>query len=128
MVALNVPRLGGLRKPSLCAPLLFSAHDDLARGCELSAAVKLLEAMRRYLLACCEFYACTPHAKPTPRRMLRALEKAEANIELCFMGEIIEALEAHLRLEETDTCVRCCLDFATDLISPEFDCREGGEL
>lgn len=84
------------QKPVQCnaRQLLYRAHTSLDRGSAIEAGCHLREAMRAYLHAECEYYACLPRQKraPAPRVLARALKRAGHHNELTYawISEMIE--------------------------------------
>jgi hypothetical protein len=71
------------QKPVQCNArwTLYSAHASLERGDAIAAGCKLREAIRSYLHAECEYYACLPKCRRNaeqlgPRTLATALKKA----------------------------------------------------
>ena len=79
MVAPNVPRLGMSPKLCLARPMLSAALDCYDKGDYIGAGVRLREAVKRFIVAGCEWYGIdSPKSKhPKPADYIRALRKAK---------------------------------------------------
>ncbi|MBA4106063.1 MAG: hypothetical protein C0485_09915 [Pirellula sp.] len=92
------------QKPVQCnaRPLVFSAQASLDRGDAIAAGCKLKEAIRRWLVAECEYFGCAPRLRrpPSPKALARALKKAGHCTPIAFewVCELIETCNKAARL------------------------------
>jgi hypothetical protein len=95
MVALAVPRFGMIVEVNLARSYLFRAHTALEAGSVFEAGVLLREAIRRQLVAECNWYGCLPKGSST-RTPAMVLLKALRSALGCqrgdyeWMGEMID--------------------------------------
>ncbi|MEM8494356.1 MAG: hypothetical protein AAF663_03080 [Planctomycetota bacterium] len=126
MVASAVPRLTG--RPPLCTArvLLDAANAAHVDGFEVLAAVRLREAIRRYLIANCthEGVKLPPLRRRRPEVLIRLQRRAGVEIST-WVDEILESLEAVLRCERPACSIGCCLELSFDIFGDLFS-REGG--
>ena len=108
--------------------MLWGAIEAFDRGDLIGCAAKLRESLRRHLLELAELHNCVPASRPTPRRLLRALGRAGCRVCDCYLRDLFDACDQVLNLERPETNLRFCLELAGDLIRPEFNSRNGGEL
>jgi len=75
----TVPRFGMVLEVNLARTFLFRAHDALEAGRILEAGVLLREAIRRQLVAECNWHGCLPKGfsdRTPPLVLLKALRNA----------------------------------------------------
>lgn len=88
------------QKPVRCNArwTLYSAHASLERGDTIAAGCKLREAIRSYLHAECEYFACLPKCRHrrteelAPRTLATVLKKA-GHLQSTGYGWMIEMIE-----------------------------------
>jgi hypothetical protein len=79
MVALATPRLEYQPRLCLARPMLFGALETYDLGDYIAAGCKLREAVKRFLIAACDWYDVKLHKSkfPRPADYARALHKAK---------------------------------------------------
>jgi hypothetical protein len=89
----------------------LAAYDD---GKYIIAAIRLREAARRFMVAACEWYGCTPTRMkfPTPKEYVRSLRKGK-HLDKWGAKVMLEAVEcgnraAHCRPLDSDS-IRGCI-------------------
>lgn len=123
MVALAVRALGGVRAPSLAAPMLQSANDSFLAGHPFAAAVMLREALRRHLAAECASSRLDTEGDATA--LLDRLKASGVVMKTWFADLLIE-IEDVLTLRTPTKSLRFTLEIAFELIPT--DNRKGGAL
>lgn len=121
---------------------LYSAHASLDRGDTIAAGCKLREAIRSYLHAECEYFACMPRCRRSaqtgqlaPRTLAKQLRKAGhlLGIGYSLIDEMIalgnrSAHLAFVRRSEIESAIEVLhsfLDSSTYLIETKQERRRG---
>lgn len=125
MVARAVPRLGGRVPVCTGRPLLEAANAAHLNGQTVLAAVRLREAIRRYLVANCEHEGIDlPSCKRrTPMVLVRHQRRHGVSIST-WLDEVLGSIEQILRCEPPTCSMSACLMVSFDLFGNLFT-REG---
>jgi hypothetical protein len=123
MVALAVRAFGGVRAPSLAAPMLRSANDSFLAGRPIESAVKLREAVRRHLAAECA--SSRLDGEGDCAALLERLKAAGVVMKSWFADLLVE-IDDVLNLRCPGKSMRWTLEIAFTLIPT--DNRKGGAL
>lgn len=123
MVALAVRAFGGVRTPSLAAPMLRASNDAFLAGRPIEAAVKLREAVRRHLAAECASSRLDTEGDATA--LVERLKGAKVPLKSWFEDLLIE-IDDVLNLRASGKSMRWTLEIAFTLIPS--DNRKGGAL
>ena len=121
MVALAVPRLGYTPTLCLARPMLFAALDCYDRKDYIGAGVRLREAVKRFVVAACQWYDVKVDAQfLTPKAYARALRKAN-HIDKWGLEILLECINAGNKLAHCEKVDRHAISGGISLLFSLMD-------